>query len=84
MAKFIAPEKRSFLTYHGLSRYQLNSILRTNGYVLDMRFSNESNSLVLERAGNPKTFARLFWDSSLGWMLHVKLEEDPLWIVRTE
>ena len=85
MAKLIAPEQRSFLTYSGLSKYQLNSILRTNGYVQDMRFhSDEDNSFVLGRAGNPWTFARLFWAGSLGWLLHVKLEDDPLWIVRTE
>ncbi|AII26790.1 hypothetical protein AH6C_036 [Aeromonas phage pAh6-C] len=85
MAKFIAPEMGRFLSYYGLSKYQLNSILRTNGYVRDMRFHpDEDNSFVLERAGNPKTFARLFWTSVIGWALHVKLEDDPLWIVRSE
>ena len=85
MAKFIAPVKGTFLTYEGLTKYQLNSILRTNRYVRDMRFHNdEGNSFVMERAGYCETFARLFWAGRLGWILHVKVEADPQWIVRTE
>ena len=85
MAKFIAPVKDEFLTYEGLTKYQLKSILRTNDYVRDIRLSSdEDNSFVFERPGYTITFARMFYAKTLGWMLHVKLEADPKWIVRTE
>lgn len=85
MTKFIPPKQGVFLSYYGLSKYQLKSVLRTNGYVPDKDFLHDvpgEESYVYEREGNKVTFARLFYAKHSGWTLQVDIELDPIWVIR--
>lgn len=89
MAKFVKPERSPsgwYWEYRGLSKYQIKSMLRTNGWRLsEFNFGEKDESWVYEHTENPVgTFARMFKNGETYW-LHVKIETpEKCWKIRGE
>lgn len=89
MAKFVKPKKSllgGYWAYYGLSKYQIKSMLRTNGWrPSEYNYEEVGESLIYEHTKDPAgTFARIFKHGDT-FGLHVEISTpEQYWKIREE
>ena len=89
MAKFVKPEQSLFggyWAYYGLSKYQIKSMLRTNGWQpSEFNYEDADESQIYEHPEDiAGTFARMFKHGDT-YGLHVKMDTpEKYWKIREE